>query len=72
MTKNNNKPLVSRASEVHHVKKMLKNVPDMRNDKVQTLKSGINEGSYKVKVEKVAEKIIERTLKTAISKKRDA
>lgn len=61
-----------KAREVSHVKNLLKNVPDERADKVNLLKTGINKGSYKVNVEQVAEKIIERTLKTAASKKKDA
>lgn len=61
-----------KSREVTHFKNLLKNIPNERLDKVRTLKNGINAGSYKVNVEKVAEKIIERTLKTAIHSKRNS
>lgn len=66
------KAFKNKTAEVNHVRNLLKNVPDERADKVRTLKTGVNEGSYKVNVEQVAEKMIERTLKTAASKKKDA
>lgn len=60
--------LTAKSREVRFVKNLLKNVPDERDSRVVSLKSDIKKGSYKVNVEAVAEKIIERTIKDSAIK----
>lgn len=68
MASKDKKLLTANSREVRFVKNLLKNVPDERSGKVVSLKSDIKKGSYKVNVEAVAEKIIERTIKDSAIK----
>ena len=69
MEKKDKKANSERVMEASHVKNLLNRVPDIRTDKVMGLKKDIKSGSYEVDPEKVAEKIIIRTLKDSVKKK---
>ncbi|GDX41430.1 hypothetical protein LBMAG21_17220 [Armatimonadota bacterium] len=54
---------VSTASQdIQHVQKVLSRLPDVREDRVSALKSAIENGTYKVSGEDIADLIIRRTL----------
>jgi len=49
-------------ADIIKAKEAVKNSPDVRADKVEQVKREIDDGSYKVKEEKVAEKIIHENI----------
>jgi flagellar biosynthesis anti-sigma factor FlgM len=51
--------LSSRAKEIHRIKQLLDQIPDVREAKVQELKSRIDSGNYRVNADKIAEKMID-------------
>ena len=52
----------STAQEVQQVKKLISQLPDVREDRVQALKSQIQNGTYQVSGSDIADLIIRRTL----------
>jgi negative regulator of flagellin synthesis FlgM len=52
----------STAQEVQQVKKLVNQLPDVRTDRVQALKTQIENGTYQVSGEDIADLIIRRTL----------
>ncbi len=50
------------SQDIQHVQKLLSRVPDVREDRVQALKSAIEKGTYKVSGDDIADLIIRRTL----------
>jgi negative regulator of flagellin synthesis FlgM len=54
--------LSSRAKDIQQVRQILDQTPDLREDKVLDLKRQIDNGSYVVNAEKVAEKIVGESL----------
>lgn len=68
MTSKDKKMLTDKSREVRHVKNLLKDIPNERVAKVGALRVEIKEGCYKVDVEAVAGKIIERTIKDSTKK----
>lgn len=50
--------LSSQAKDFASVKKMLTNIPDVRNEKVQQIKRAMEEGTYDVSSKEVAQKIL--------------
>ncbi len=51
--------LSGKAKEVEELKKVVSEVPDVRQDKVEAIKTSILEGTYKVDSLKVASKLLE-------------
>ena len=54
--------LSTRAKDIQRVKNIINTVPDIRTEKVNQLKRSIEDGTYNVKGEKVAEKMIKESL----------
>ena len=54
--------LSTRAKDIQRIKKIINTVPDIRTEKVNQLKRSIEDGTYNVKGEKVAEKMIRESL----------
>ncbi|MCK9273913.1 MAG: flagellar biosynthesis anti-sigma factor FlgM [Syntrophales bacterium] len=54
--------LSAKAKDINKVKEAIAELPDMREEKVMELKRRIDEGSYRVEGEKVADKLIEESL----------
>ncbi len=54
--------LSSDVKDFNQIKKALDNIPDVREDKVQQIKKQINEGTYNVSGEKIAEKMVSESL----------
>jgi negative regulator of flagellin synthesis FlgM len=52
----------STAQEVQQIKKLINQLPDVRQDRVQALKAQIESGTYQVSGEDIADLIIRRTL----------
>ncbi len=52
----------SRAKEVASIKARVDAVPDVRTDRVEELRAGIEAGTYNIRGEMVAEKMIRETL----------
>ena len=50
---------VSIKGEIKKYKEIVKNLPDVRNDRVQELKNAIKEGNYKVDTKEVAKRMLE-------------
>jgi len=48
------------AQEINELKKLIKDLPDIRTDKVEKLKKAIDTGLYNIDSLKVAEKILEQ------------
>ena len=48
-----------RAREIKKIEKKLKDIPDVRGEKVKKLKASINNGSYHVSSKKIAEKLFD-------------
>jgi negative regulator of flagellin synthesis FlgM len=61
-SKSENVELSNNVKDYSQIKKVLENVPDVREDKVQQLKKQINEGTYNVSGEKIAEKMVSEAL----------
>ncbi len=47
-----------RSREILHLDEMIRSTPDVREAKVDQVRSAIQDGTYNVKAEKIAEKII--------------
>ena len=56
--------LSSRADEVLKYKEMAKTIPDMRQDKIETIKKQIESGTYNVPAELVAKSILKSAKNT--------
>ena len=50
------------AKEIQEVRKELDNIPDVRDDKVEQLKNQIENGTYEIKSEEIAEKMLKDSL----------
>ena len=50
------------AKEIQEVRKELDNIPDVRAEKVEQLKNQIENGTYEVKSEEIAEKMLKDSL----------
>jgi len=50
------------AKEIQEVRKQLDEIPDVRTEKVQQLKNEIENGTYKIKSEEIAEKMLRESL----------
>ncbi|HYK88162.1 MAG TPA: flagellar biosynthesis anti-sigma factor FlgM [Acidobacteriota bacterium] len=47
-----------RSREIMHLDEMIRSTPDVREAKVEQVRSAIQDGTYNVRAEKIAEKII--------------
>lgn len=47
-----------RSREVQHLDEMIRSTPDVRTDRVEQIKSALQDGTYNVKAEMIADKII--------------
>ena len=52
----------SRAKDIQLAKTVINSLPDIREDKVQELKTQIDQGNYKVDSGKIAEKMVRESL----------
>ena len=50
---------VSIKGEIKKYKEIVKNLPDVRNDRVKELKNAVKEGNYKVDTKEVAKRMLE-------------
>jgi len=50
------------AKEIQEVRKQLDNTPDVRTEKVEQLKNQIENGTYEIKSEEIAEKMLKESL----------
>lgn len=50
------------AKEIQEVRRELDNIPDVRADKVEQLKNQIEDGTYEIKSEEIAEKMLKDSL----------
>ena len=50
------------AKEIQEVRKELDKIPDVRTDKVEQLKNQIENGTYEIKSEEIAEKMLKDSL----------
>ncbi len=55
------------AKEIQEVRKELDNIPDVRADKVEQLKNQIENGTYEIKSEEIAEKMLKDSLLNDLS-----
>jgi negative regulator of flagellin synthesis FlgM len=55
------------AKEIQEVRKELDNIPDVRADKVEQLKNQIENGTYEIKSEEIAEKMLRDSLLNDLS-----
>lgn len=65
-----NVDISSRAREFGKIKSMLDSVPEVRGEVVVRLKTDIDSGSYAVDAGKVAEKMIERAIRSSLYAKK--
>ena len=54
--------LSTKAKDIQQIKQILDQTPDVRKDKVQELKRQIDNGSYTVHADKIAEKMVGESL----------
>ncbi|MBN1828884.1 MAG: flagellar biosynthesis anti-sigma factor FlgM [Deltaproteobacteria bacterium] len=54
--------LSAKAKEIQSLKKAIESLPDVREEKVQELKEQIEQGSYRVNGEKVAESMLRESI----------
>jgi negative regulator of flagellin synthesis FlgM len=47
-----------RSREISHLEELIQSIPDVREDRVDQVRSQIERGTYNIKAEKIAEKII--------------
>jgi negative regulator of flagellin synthesis FlgM len=47
-----------RSREISHLEELIQSTPDVREDRVSQVRSQIERGTYNIKAEKIAEKII--------------
>jgi negative regulator of flagellin synthesis FlgM len=47
-----------RSREINHLDELIRSTPDVREAKVEQIRSAIENGTYNVKAEKIAEKIL--------------
>ena len=59
--------LSTTAKDVQSLKNAVSSLPDVREDKVQSLREQIEKGTYKVDAEKVAEKMVGESLLDVLS-----
>ncbi len=51
--------LSGRSREIHELKGLIENLPDIRTDRVEEVKKAIDSGNYNIDSLKVAEKVLE-------------
>lgn len=54
--------LSTKAKDIRHIKQILDQVPEVREDKISELKSKINSGTYTVQSDKIADKMAAESL----------
>ena len=54
--------LSEKAKDIRSAKKAMENVPDIRTEKVESLKEAISKGVYNVKGEVIADKMIRQSI----------
>ncbi len=54
--------LTSQAKELQEAMKFMEKIPDINQEKVHRLKAQIKDGSYKIKTDKIANKMLEDSL----------
>ncbi len=59
--------IIDRDGELKRIRSMLESIPEIRMEKVEKIKRLVESGKYEIRVEQVAEKIIERSLRNALS-----
>ncbi len=47
-----------RSREIQHIDELIRSTPDIREEKVEQIRSAIETGTYNVKAEKIADKIL--------------
>jgi negative regulator of flagellin synthesis FlgM len=47
-----------RSQEISHLNELIRSTPDIREDKVEQVRKELESGTYNVKAEKIAEKLI--------------
>jgi len=47
-----------RSREISHLEELIQSTPDIREDRVNQIRNALDSGTYNVKAEKIAEKII--------------
>jgi negative regulator of flagellin synthesis FlgM len=60
--KNDNVILSPKAKEIYEAKKILRECPDINEEKVAEIKKQIEEGTYQIDSKKIAEKLLKDTL----------
>ena len=50
--------LSARSREISHLNELIQSTPDVREDKVEKVRQELENGTYNVKAEKIAEKIL--------------
>jgi negative regulator of flagellin synthesis FlgM len=50
--------LSNRSREISHLDELIRSTPDVRNDRIEQVRLEIEGGTYNVKAEKIAEKMI--------------
>jgi negative regulator of flagellin synthesis FlgM len=53
--------LAVQSTEIAHLNELIQSTPDIREDKVEEARQEIENGTYNVKAEKIAEKILRET-----------
>ena len=51
--------LSGKASEINELKRLISDLPDIRQDRIDALKKAIETGNYNIDAQKIAEKILE-------------
>ena len=51
--------LSGKASEINELKRLISDLPDIRQDRIDALKKAIETGNYSIDATKIAEKILE-------------
>ncbi len=59
--------IIDSDTELKQIRSILESIPEIRMEKVRKIKELVESGDYKIRVEKVAEKMIERSLRNALS-----
>jgi len=62
ITKTDTVNISDAAKEIQEVRKELDNIPDVRAEKVEQLKNQIENGTYEIKSEEIAEKMLKDSL----------
>ena len=54
--------LSARNGEIAHLNELIQSIPDIREDKVEKVRQELENGTYNVKADKIAEKILQDNL----------